>query len=258
MVLTYQSDIVRQRVLGRVWAPGLRAVLARADRVLATSPAYLASSPYLRAVRERVTVVPLGIDTRRFDVDSAAARSSRGPGPWLVFVGRLRYYKGLHVLVDALALVPEARLVLVGTGPEGPAIRARASARGVDARIEWLGDVPEERLPAILAAADLFVLPSTARSEAYGLSMVEAMAAGLPVISTELGTGTSWVNQDGVTGRVVAPGDPLALAAAIAALLGDHDARRRMGEAARARATAEFDAGRMVERVAHVYEEVLR
>ena len=266
MVLTYQSDIVRQRFLGRLWAPGLRRVLGRADRVLATSPAYVASSPFLRRVAERVTVVPLGIDTARFAAVNTAAvnttagragRAGRDLTSRLVFVGRLRYYKGLHVLVDALALLPATRLCVVGRGPMGEALRARARAAGVADRIDWLGDVDDEALPATLAAADVFVLPSTARSEAFGLAMVEAMAAGLPVVSTELGTGTSWVNQDGVTGRVVPPGDAPALAGAIRELLADAEARRRMGEAARRRAVAEFDAERMIARVESVYREVV-
>lgn len=257
MVLTYQSDIVRQRVLGALWSPGLRLVLQRADRVLATSPAYARSSPMLRRVADRVAIVPLGIDTERFAApDRAAGRARFGPGPWLAFVGRLRYYKGLDVLLDAMALVPDAGLLVAGTGPMGPDLRRRAGALGVAERVRWLGDVSDAERLDVLAAADVFVLPSTYRSEAFGLAMVEAMAAGLPVVSTELGTGTSWVNLDGVTGAVVPPRDPLALASALGALLADGALRSRLGDAARARARTEFDAERMVRRVARIYEEV--
>jgi glycosyltransferase involved in cell wall biosynthesis len=257
MVLTYQSDIVRQRFLGRLWAPGLRRVLAQADRVLASSPAYAHSSPFLRQVADRVTVVPLGIDTARFSgIVRPPARPTADETVQLVFLGRLRYYKGLDVLLDALALVPRARLLVAGSGPEGTRLRDRAEANRVSPRVRWLGDVPEGELPGVLACADVFVLPSTARSEAYGLAMVEGMAAGLPAVSTELGTGTSWVNQDGKTGLVVPPNDVPAMAGAIRRLMEDPGLRRRMGDAARQRAVAEFDAATMIARVEAVYREV--
>jgi glycosyltransferase involved in cell wall biosynthesis len=257
MVLTYHSDVVRQRVLGRLWAPGLRRVLRGASRVLATSPNYVESSPFLRAVRDRVDVVPLGVDPARVTgVDEPGARARLGPGPTLAFIGRLRYYKGLDVLIDALTRLPGVRLVVAGSGPMGADWRRRAEAVGVAGRIDWRGDVSDAEARDILAGCDLFVLPAVARSEAFGTVLLEAMCAGRPVVSTELGTGTSWVNRDGVTGRVVPPRDPDALAGAIAALLADEGARRRMGEAARARVLAEFTEARMVERVEVIYREV--
>jgi rhamnosyl/mannosyltransferase len=258
MVLTYHSDVVRQRLLGRLWAPWLELVLRRADRVLATSPVYVETSRFLRRVRERVRVVPPGIDPTRFTgIDAAAARARYGGGPTLAFVGRLRYYKGLDVLIDALTELPELRLLVVGDGPMGAAWRSRARSAGVADRVRWLGALPDDELPAVLAAADLYVLPAVARSEAFGIALVEAMAAGLPAVTTELGTGTSWVNQDGATGLVVPPGDPGALAAAVRALLADPDRRRRMGAAARRRALAEFSAAVMIDRVEQVYQEVM-
>jgi rhamnosyl/mannosyltransferase len=257
MVVTYHSDIVRQRLLGAFWAPGLRRVLAGAACVLATSPNYARSSPFLREVGDRLRIVPLGIDTRPFaTVDRQGARSQYGPGPMLVFLGRLRYYKGLDVLIDALVHLPDVRLLVAGEGPMETAWRQRAAERGVGARVTWLGHVPDGAVPGVLAAGDAYALPASARSEAFGIAVLEAMAAGLPVISTELDTGTSWVNQDGVTGRVVPPGDPLALAAAIRAILADESARQRMGEAARERVAQHFTAARMIAAVEEVYREV--
>lgn len=257
MVASYHSDIVRQRRLGRLWAPFQRRVLARADRVLAGSPPYAESSPVLRAVRDKVSVVPYGVDPARLrGGDRAAGLARHGPGPWLVFVGRLRYYKGLDVLVDALPALAGVGLLVAGRGAEEEALKARARARGVAERIRWLGDVPDEELPELLATGDLFVLPSTYRSEAYGIAMAEAMAAGLPALSTDLGTGTSWVNLDGETGRVVPPGDPGALAAAVLDLLGDDERRARMGRAAARRAEVHLSEAAMNRRVLEVYEEV--
>ena len=257
MVLTYHSDVVRQRRLGLLWGPWLRLVLRRADRILATSPRYVDSSPYLRPLRSRTTVVPLGIDPARFDgLDRGAARARHGVGPNLVFVGRLRYYKGLSTLIEALPLLPQARLLVAGTGPMGEAWRSLATRLGVSERIRWLGDVPDAELPAVYAAGDVFVLPAVARSEAFGIVLLEAMAAGLPCVSTELGTGTSWVNQDGITGRVLPPGEPALLAAVLGELLADEGLRERMGRSARARVESELTAARLVERVMQVYAEV--
>lgn len=258
MVLTYHSDVVRQRRLGKFWFPFLHAILGRADRILATSPNYVESSPHLRRFRQRVSVVPLGIDPARFaTLNREAARLQYGAGPNLIFVGRLRYYKGLGSLIRALPLMPQApRLSVVGTGPMGETWRALASELGVADRIHWLGDVSEADLPQVYAAGDLFVLPAVARSEAFGIVLLEAMAAGLPCISTDLGTGTSWVNQDGRTGRVVPPDDPPALAAAINTLLADPELRRRMGQAARERVETELSQALMVRRVEAIYRKV--
>jgi rhamnosyl/mannosyltransferase len=171
-------------------------------------------------------------------------------------VGRLRYYKGLDTLIRALPSIP-GRLLVVGVGPMEATWKALAHATGVADRIAWLGEAADEDLPALYHLADLFVLPASHPSEAFGLVQVEAMAAGVPVVCTELGTGTSYVNQDGVTGRVVPPRDPAALAAAIRDLLADPDRLAAMSVAARGRAAAEFDAGVMIQRVLALYEETL-
>lgn len=263
MVVTYHSDIVRQRLLGKLWGPFLRRTLALADRVLATSPNYVESSPFLRRVRTKVAIVPLGVDVERFarfdDVAARAAAAARfGPQPRLVFVGRLRYYKGLHVLLRALVELPGVRLLVVGTGPLQAELAALALSLGVFDRVAWLPGVADDELASILAAGDLYVLPAVARSEAFGIALVEAMAAGLPAVTTEVGSGTSWVNQDGVTGRVVPPDDPRALAGAIRDVLADEDRRAAMGAAAEARARAEFSSARMIQRVGRIYDEVHR
>ena len=121
----------------------------------------------------------------------------------------------------------------------------------------FAGEVPDEDLPGCYHAADIFVLPANARAEAFGIVLLEAMASGLPCITTEVGTGTSWVVQDGVTGLVVPPRDPQALAGAIQALLDDPQRRAAMGHAARARVEAEFTLERMIARVQAVYEKAL-
>ena len=260
LVITYHSDIVRQRTLLRFYRPLLGSLLRRADAILVTSPQYLASSPFLQAVAPKCRLVPLGLDVGRFDaVDSGRVEAWRAKlgTPLVLFVGRFRYYKGLDYLIKAAALSPGFRLGLVGSGPEEPRLRRLVADCGLGARVTFVGDVPDEDLPALYRAADVYVLPASERSEAFGMSLLEAMAAGLPVVSTELGTGTSYVNRHGETGLVVPPRDPAALAAAITELLADPDRRRAMGAAGRRRVEAGFTLDRLVKDVLRVYGEVL-
>lgn len=270
-VLTYHADIVRQVGLLRIYKPLLRRVLRVVDAIIVGSPP-MRGAAFLGGHQARLHVIPYGIPLARFRAapeDAVLARlrerlADSGPAssgvagqalPALLFVGRLRYYKGLDWLIRALPQIP-ARLIVAGAGPMGDEWRALAAQVGVADRMVWLGEVPDGDLPALYHLADLFVLPASHPSEAFGLVQVEAMAAGLPVVCTELGTGTSYVNQDGVTGRVVPPRDPGALAAAINDLLAD-PARRSAMAAAAARRAAAFDVDRMVEGVLELYAEVL-
>jgi rhamnosyl/mannosyltransferase len=259
LVVTYHSDIVRQQTLLRAYRPLLELTLRHAARILPTSPNYMVSSPFLRRFVARCSVVPLGIDTARFahaDPRQLAAIRARYDAPLLLFVGRLRYYKGLHILLDALPSV-RAQLLIGGSGPERARLEAQAARLGVAQRVHFLGDIPDGDLPVLYHAADMFVLPAHLRAEALGLAQIEALASGLPCVSTELGTGTSFANLHGRTGLVVPPSDPAALAEAINALLADPEMRERFGAAGRARATELFSQPRMLDAVEAVYRDVL-
>lgn len=258
-VLSYHSDIVRQRGLLRLYRPLMMHTLQRVGRILVSSPNYLESSEILAKVRSRCTVIPYGIDQTRFrDVPIAAVQAVRrriGAGPIVLFVGVLRYYKGLRYLIDAMPRVP-ARLVIVGDGPEGQALRSQIAELGLTDKIIFAGRVADADLPAYYHAADLFCLPASERSEAFGLVQVEALSAGLPIVSTELGTGTSYVNQDDQSGLVVRPKDSKALAEALQQILGDDHLRQRLSTGALRRAEA-FTAERMLREIETVYQELL-
>jgi rhamnosyl/mannosyltransferase len=198
-------------------------------------------------------VVPLGVDPARF---SPADRTQAGPLQ-LLFVGRLRYYKGLDTLLQALPQAPEVRLTIVGTGPMQAEWDQLSHALGLAKRVTFAGEIDDADLPAWYRQADLFVLPANARSEAFGMVLLEAMASGLPCITTELGTGTSWIVQDGVTGLVVPPADPPALAQAINTLVHNESLRRQFGQAALARVRAEFSQEVMIGKIMHLYQELL-
>lgn len=254
LVVSYQSDIVRQRLLRHIYAPLQALTLRRATRIIASSPQYLASSPVLQQHTAKITVVPLGVDTTRFTPDGSVLLPRMSSELRLLFVGRLRYYKGLHILLAALAqLPPHITLWLAGGGPEQPRLAAQVEALGLGPRVQFLTDVGDADLPALYRSADVFVFPSHLRAEAFGIALLEALASGLPCISTELGTGTSYVNAHGVTGIVVPPADSAALAAAIAALASDSARRTAMCAAARQRALAMFTRESMIDAIAAVY-----
>ncbi|MBI3980309.1 MAG: glycosyltransferase [Chloroflexi bacterium] len=261
LVITYHSDIVRQKRLLQLYRPFLRRLLARADRICVTNPRYAATSPFLSPFLDKCTVVPLGIEPARFAGNgrtralAAAIRRDVG-SPIVLFVGKLRYYKGIEYLVEAMQAIP-AHLVVVGEGPYASVIRAQVKRLGLDDRVHLVDEVADEALPAYYQAADVFVLPSTHRSEAFGAVQLEAMAVGVPVVCTELGTGTTYVNRDGETGLVVPPRDAAALAGAVNRLLADDELRGRLGRQARHRVEAEFSAERMVDLVVTVYRQVL-
>jgi len=259
-VLTYHADIVRQRRLLRLYEPLLRRVLQRADRIVVTSPPYLRTSPYLPPVSAKCSVVPIGIDVERFAGNgSRAARCLRErwgiPGDAFVvgFVGKMRHYKGLDHLLRAVARLQTARLLLVGDGPLRRGLQRLSRSLGLSDRVTFAGEVSDEDLPSCYRSADLFVLPSTSRAEAFGTSLLEAMATGLPVISTEVASGTSWVNESGTTGLVVPPADCAELASAIDRLRADPPLRARMGQAGRRRAAALFGLSSMVDGVDDAY-----
>lgn len=260
-VLTYHSDIVRQRVLGAAYRPILRRVLERVDRIIVGSPPMIESSEVLAPFADKCRVVPFGIETERFAPTSATltlAEQLRATHkrPIVLFVGRLIYYKGADVLVRAMAGV-DADLVMIGSGPLQGELASLAASLGITERVSILAPVDDAELAAWYRAADLFCLPSVARSEAYGLVQLEAHASGTPVVSTNLPTGVPWVNRDGETGLVVPAGDAPALAAALNRLLADDALRARMGAHARERALATFGVSAMVDGTLAVYDEVL-
>jgi rhamnosyl/mannosyltransferase len=179
------------------------------------------------------------------------------PGRKIVlFVGRLVYYKGVDVLVRAMGLV-DADVILVGKGPLESELREIAVANGVSSRISWVAPTTDDELHAYYRAADVFCLPSVANSEAFGLVQIEAHAAGVPAVSTNLPTSVPYANLDGVTGLTVPVGDVAALAAALNLLLSDDALRERLGSQAAERALTQFTIPRMVSQMLDVYGEAI-
>jgi rhamnosyl/mannosyltransferase len=258
-VLTYHSDIVRQKVLGTLYEPILHRLLDRVDLVIASSPNMVEHSPELSRIAGKCRVVPFGIHVEHFTATPehlARAAELKAPyaRPVVLFVGRLIYYKGADVLVRAMASV-DADLVMIGRGPLAPELGQLAASLGIMDRVHFVDPVGDADLAAWYHAADVLCLPSVARSEAFGLVQLEAHAAGTPVVSTTLTTGVPFVNEDGVTGLTVPPGDADALSRALQALVTDDALRALLGRQAAERAVAGFSIDRMVQRTLGVYDE---
>ena len=265
-IITYHSDIVRQRAWRFLYRPLMRRVLARADRIIATSGRCLESSDTLRAHRDKCRIVPIGVDVARYAETPPLDRTSLkrrlhvpADAPMVLFVGVLRYYKGLEILLQAMQALPGATVLLVGEDSTArrTELEALAAALGVGGQVRFLGRQADEDLPALYHAADVFVLPAVERSEAFGAVQLEAMAAGRPVVSSDVGTGVAWVNQHEVTGLVVPPRRPDELAAALQRLLADPALRARLGAAGRERVLAHFSEARMLAEIDALYRRAL-
>ena len=250
VVVTYHSDVVRQRLLGSLYAPLRNWFLGSADVIVATSTNYVQSSPVLRRRTDKVRVVPIGLGERpASDSATIAAMRARVGEGFFLFLGAARYYKGLPFLIEA-ARASGLPVVLAGSfAPDeiGP----------LPVNVTAIGKVSEPEKEALLELCLALVLPSHLRSEAYGVVLVEAARAGRPMISCEIGTGTSFVNAHGETGLVVPPGDPLGLAEAMRRLATDQDFAQTSGMRARARYDRLFTAAQMADAYDGIYRDLL-
>ncbi len=257
LVVTYHSDIVRQTVTEPAFRPLLLRFLKRACAIICSSPALIEHSPILRRFRDKCVVVPFGIAADAFDEPNASevkAIRDRHKGPIILAVGRLVYYKGFDYLIRAMRSV-DASLIIIGKGPLRDSLKQLANSLGVLNKITLLEHVSDVR--PYNHAADLFVLPSVARSEAFGIVQLEAMAAGKPVINTHLRSGVPYVSQHGITGLTVPPSDEAALTAAMNCLLRDPDLRRRYGLAAKLRVLEEFTSAKMISKTLSLYDAIV-
>jgi rhamnosyl/mannosyltransferase len=266
VVLSWHSDIVKQRFLRRLYRPIQQRIIDRADRILVVTPSHFTSSLQLRGrgVEGKLHVIPAGFDTARLDAAFAdPAMTDRldryaAGRPLVLTVGRHIYYKGYEYLIDAMArLRTDAVLAMVGTGPLGPGLQKRAHELGLDDRVLFLGEVGHAELVAAFHRCDVFTLPSIEPSEAFGMASAEAMACGKPTVVCELGNGVNFLNQAGRTSLTVPPCDAAALADALDQLLRDDALRRRMGAEAQKWMAERFSVAAMREATIALYRELI-
>jgi rhamnosyl/mannosyltransferase len=260
LVVWYHSEVIRSAWKYRLlYEPFLEFALRRAARIVVASPQMRDVSALARH-RDKCVVVPYGLGVDRYRRDhEPSLRIEPVPAvtrrPTFLFVGRLVRYKGVDVLLKALHGL-DADAVIVGSGPLRDSLEGMARDLGIANRVCFLGEVSGSELLESYRACDAFVLPSVTRQEAFGMVQLEAMLHGRPVISTELGTGVSWVNQHERTGLVVRPGDAGDLRHAMRRLIDDPDLRHRCGAAARARVLGQFTAERMCSTTSTLYQAI--
>jgi len=263
-VVTFHADpgTSRFKIVSPIYAPVLRRLLDRADRITATAPQNVERTDLLDNFKHKTDVIPLATE---FEVSPPTQEErirhrreflgKSGDEPIILFVGRLAYYKGLSYLLRAMQNV-EAQLVIVGDGELRDDLEAKAREHRVAHRVQFKGYVPDERLSDYYRAADFFVLPSIASIEAFGIVQLDAMAHGLPVINTNLPTGVPFVSQHEETGLTVEAEDSQALAAAVNRLVDNPEYRRHLGRNA-ARRAEKFTEEKMLDRYDELYTELL-
>ena len=265
-VMTYHSDVVRQRALGYVYGPLMRSTLRSMSAVVATSSVYAQSSAVLTSVvdQARLKAIPLGIIDYRDDpqlglphcAPDCLDRLKLGNRPYVLALGVLRYYKGLHTLIEAAPSIAST-IVIAGSGPEMERLKELAKQVGAS-NVVFAGQVSHEEKVALLGGCRALVMPSHLRSEAFGMVLVEAEMFGKPMVCCEMGSGTSFVNEHGVTGFVVPPESPVEFAAAVNELVQNEPLALRMGTAARARYERLFSGPALGNAYKALYEELLK
>lgn len=260
LILQWQSDVVRSKVDGRLsfFYPLYRVLekklLERAQAIIVSSENYLRGSGVLQPFKAKISTIPLGINLNRlYRPTKKEIADTRGRfGRFIVLsVGRFTYYKGFQYLIDAAKDVPDASFLIVGDGPLRSKLTHRISQARLQDRFFLPGALPDRELHTIMASCDVFCLPSIERTEAFGIVLLEAMAFGKPLITTDIeGSGVNWVNLAGETGLVVRSADAAALAEGISSLLNDTTLRLDMGYRARERLDGLF-------RIQPVSEEIL-
>jgi rhamnosyl/mannosyltransferase len=263
LVITHHSDIIRQRILRLALRPFEWGVYGRAGAIVTNSPPYAEGSTLLQRHAVQVHTLPMGIDLQPYLNPAPAVlkraadlKAEHGSPLWLS-VGRCVYYKHYHIAIAALAQTP-GKLMIVGYGPMRGSLERQAKDLGVADRIIWRDYLNREELAAAYRAATALWFPSGARSEAFGLVQVEAMASGCPVINASIpASGVPWVSRHEESGLTVPVGDAAALAAAARRLVEEPGLRNRLSQGAVKRATEEFDQSIMARRSQALYLKVL-
>jgi rhamnosyl/mannosyltransferase len=257
-VVTYHSDIVRQKILLKFYKPLKNKFLKSVDSIVATSPNYLITSDVLQLYQDKVEVIPIGLDKNLYpsvSVERSHFWQNKLGRKFFLFIGVLRYYKGLNILLDALAL-GDLPTVIVGAGSIESDLKLKAASLGLK-NIIFLGQVSEEDKVAIIDLSYAIIFPSHLRSEAFGISLLEGAMFGKPMISSEIGTGTSFINIDKKTGIIVQPSSPKALHNAMAYLWDNSDLAKRMGAEASDRFLKLFTADKMCQSYYALYQRLI-
>lgn len=261
LLITYHFDIVKQKYLNPIYNPLQNHIFSKSEKIVVSNPNIIQTSSFLENFRNKCVSIPFGIRINEYilnqdQIKNATMLKNKYKKPVILFVGRLVYYKGIEYLIRAMTMV-DANLIIIGEGPLKKKLITLVDKLKVTDKVEFINHIPREQLMLYFNICDIFVLPSIARSEAFGLVLLEAMVYKKPLITTELGTGTSFVNINGKTGLVVPPANAEALSEAINTLIYDEAIRREMGENAAKRVEEEFDISKYLFAYDKLYQQIL-
>lgn len=230
IIVHYHFDVYKQKILGVLLKPFAMHTLKKAEKIVVSNPNLVKNSQYLEKFKEKCVVVPFGVNIQKIQssIDNKKVTDIKNKyGDFVLFVGRLSYYKGVQYLVEAMKDL-SANLVIIGTGQEEKKLKILTNQLGLEKKVFFLSRQSDNTLSNYYKAASVFVLPSIYKSEAFGIVLIEAMACGTPLVTTEIGTGTSWVNEDRKTGFVVPPCNSSALSASINKILENNEIREKL------------------------------
>lgn len=268
IVVSWHSDIVRQKWILKFYKRYINSFLYMVDKIIVSNPQLIVNSDFLPKYENKCVIIPIGVNLdwaidKNIKINCNEYNNYQNLNEFrkdknlILFVGRLVYYKGINYLIEAMRYVDNAVLLIIGSGPLKKEIYRMISKYKLEEKIKVISEVDRKILEYFYKNCDLLVLPSIRKSETYGIVQIEAMACKKPVICTEIGTGTSYINQDGVTGLVVPPENSFALASAINKILNDEKLRLFFSENAKIRAFNEFTDYKMVEKTFELYKSLL-
>lgn len=258
----YHSDIVRQKKSKLFFLPFIKLGLHRSKKIIAANKNITKGSNLLKSFENKLEIIPFGLNTTKMKADADSGRQAlklkEKYGPSLILgVGRLVYYKGWEFLIEAMAkkemkLLPKAKLLIIGQGPLEEKLKKLIKYFNLEDKVFIIEPVPDLR--PFYEACELFVLPSVAISEAFGLVQLEAMSFGKPVINTDLETGVKEISLNEISGLTVRPQNADALAKAIYRILSNPELKARFGRQAKERIEESFDNKTFIDKVIKVFE----
>ena len=260
IVLHWHSDIVKQKLLLKLYFPLQNWLLKRADKIIATSPIYAENSIYLKPHLKKVEIIPIGVEVNHdLDITLETKIKSNFAGKKIIYsLGRLCYYKGFEYLIDAAKYLDDSYVVLIGGGgPLKKDLALKISQSDLQNKVFLLGRIDDKDMATYFATSTIFCLPSIEKSEAFGIVQIEAMSFGKPIIATNIPeSGVSWVNKHGDSGLNVEPKDAIGLAQAIMDICENEESLNKYSANSLKRFSDEFTVDRMTTKVLGLYKEL--
>lgn len=259
VVVSWHSDIVKQKKLLKLYKPIMNALLKRADCIIVATQGHIDGSQYLKPYANKCRIIPYGINTKLYTKNTKKILTNKlfdKEDKKVLFIGRLVYYKGIEVLLEAFSHTYGSELFIVGKGPLEKELLDLSMSLGIHDKVHFMGKLSDVELMEALEDCDIFVLPSVENSEAFGIVQMEAMAYGKPIINTCLNTGVPYVSINGETGITVEPRNANQLSKAIKELVENDEKRKEYGERAYELVRQKFEMKKVLNDLFELYKDL--